>query len=160
MNANDTIDVVTNIISQIDSLIVVECGCVIHLWIIAQYMCGVMIAAAQAFATRGSFQYKNLNVVIRLLQFESSEKANDRSLSKKHAEMKEWATEQSSEFRCVIVSGFPQPLSAVEVEQLGLVFESESRSGGGPLECPIKVDDDHLQLAITYQSADGELWRC
>jgi hypothetical protein len=68
--------------------------------------------------------------------------------------------EQLSEFRCVIVSGFSQPLSAVEVEQLELVFESEVRSGGGPLECPIEVNDDRLQLFITYQSADGELRRC
>jgi hypothetical protein len=123
--------------------------------------CGaLLIAAAQAFAERGSFQYKNQNVLIRLLQFHLPEEACDGSRRKEQHGKKERATERSSEFRCVIVRGFPQPLSADDVEQFELVFESESRSGGGPLECPIEVNDDHLQLAITYQSADGELWRC
>lgn len=117
-----------------------------------------LIAVAQAFAERGSFQYKNKNVLIMPLQFELPEEASSGcSPSKEHSERR---SRQLSEFRCVIVRGFSRPLSADDVEELGLVFESESLCGGGPLECPVEVHDDHLQLVITYQSAEGKLWRC
>lgn len=114
-----------------------------------------LLTEAQTFADKG-LQYKNRAIAVSLIKFPPCDLNNSRQgegdtikplLNVFDSFNIKAESEESSS---VIVNG----ISADLVDSLELLFENESKSGGGKLK-NIELDLNHARALITFQSSSG-----